>query len=169
MVTFYSQYKVFPHADCGYCGCPSCVSALRRYCEGEMRLDECLYFRAGMYNEDDFNPVKETSNRWNLKPGVTMSQQCAVDPKRKAVEVYLSQPENLRYGFFDMITADKVIYLYVAGMGFSPALGIGILERDTRVLEGYWDGRILCRLALSEQDAFWQQSRFARWLWGAVN
>lgn len=169
MATFYDNYKSFPNADCGYCGCPSCVSALRRYCGGEMRLGDCIFFKAGMFKESSFRPIKYTNSWQHLKPGVTMNQTCAVNPNRRAVEVYLSFPENLKYGFFDMITADKLHYIYLPGMGFSPSLGIGILEQESRVIEGFWDGRVLCRLAMDEQDAFWQLSRFTRWLWGAVS
>ena len=169
MDTFFDNYKKFPKADCGFCGKPSCVSALRSFSSDEFSLEQCIYFQSGKYNEREFKPIQNVNSGWNLKPGITMLLPCAVDPNRKAVEIYLSYPENLKYGYFDMISADKILYIYVPGMGFCPSLGIGRFDRDTRAIWGYWSGQVLCRLALDEQDAFWQISRFTRWLWGAVN
>jgi len=169
MVTFYDNYRRFPKTDCGYCGNLSCITALRKFCLGEFDLDECIYFKAGSNRAGDFTPVPVVSNRWELKPGITYVLPCAVDPNRTAMEVYLSYPENLRYGFFDMITADRILYMYIPGLGFSPSLGIGILQQAGRSVEGFSNGQVLSRLALDREDALWQLSRFTRWLWGAVN
>jgi hypothetical protein len=169
MVTFYENYKNFPHTDCGYCGCSSCITALRKFCLGEFDLADCVYFKVGKYREENFFPTPVVNNLWSLKPGITYVLPCAVDPKRTALEVYLSYPENLKYGYFDMITADKIIYLYFPGLGFCPSLGIANLEQGGRAIWGYANGQVLCRLSLDKEDALWQLSRFTRLLWGAVN
>lgn len=169
IATFYSQYVKFPKADCGFCGSPSCVSALRKFCVGEMRLGDCIYFQAGQYREEDFEAVPIVSNIWGRQPGISLIMPCSVDPNRTAMYVYLSYPENQKYGFFDMVTADKIFQYSIPGMGFSPSLGICRIERDGRSAEGVSNGELLARLALDKEDALWQLSRLSRWLWAAVN
>lgn len=170
IANFYANYVNFPKADCGFCGSPSCVSALRKFCLGEMSLGDCIYFKAGYYREEDFKSVPVVvSSVWGRQPGISLVMPCMIDPKKTAMYAFLSHPENLKYGFFDMVTADKIFQYNVPGMGFSPSLGICRIERDSRSAEGVANGELLARLALDKEDALWQLSRLTRWLWAAVN
>jgi hypothetical protein len=170
ITNFYSNYVNFPKADCGFCGSPSCVSALRKFCLGEMSLEDCIYFKAGLYKEEDFEAAPLVTSIWGKEPGISLVKPCDVDPKRTAMFVYLAYPENQKYGYFDMVTADKIFQFNIPIMGFSPSLGIcRIVENDGRTAEGVSNGELLARLALDKEDALWQLSRLTRWLWAAVN
>jgi hypothetical protein len=169
MIAFSNNYKKFPKADCGYCDNPSCITALRRYSVGEMPLSRCIYFKSGSFIEEDFPSSPPNAARWNLKPGINLLMPCFVDPKRMAMDINLADQENQKYGLFDMVTADKIFYLYIHGLGFCPSLGIARLELESRAVEGFSTGQIFVRLALDRHDVFWQLSRFVRMLWGAVN
>jgi len=169
MITFSNNYKKFPKADCGYCGNTSCITALRRYSFDEMSLSRCIYFRSGSLKEEDFPQSPPVVYTWFSKPGINLIAPCAVDPKRTAMDIVLAQTEYQKYGFFDMVTADKIFYLYIPGLGFSPYLGIAMLELEGRCVEGFSNGQVFVRLALDKHDVFWQLSRFVRLLWGAVN
>jgi len=169
MIAFSNNYKKFPKTDCGYCGCTSCITALRRYSLGEMPLSSCIYFRSGSLKEEDFPQSPPVVYTWFSKPGINLIAPCAVDPKRTAMDIVLAQTEYQKYGFFDMVTADKIFYLYIPGLGFSSYLGIARLELEGRSVEGFTNGQVFVRLALDRHDVFWQLSRFVRLLWGAVS
>lgn len=170
IASFYANYLSFPKTDCGFCDNPSCVSALRRFCLGEMSLRDCIYFKAGFYKEEGYEAVPTLKSLWGKHPGINQIMPCGVDPKRTAMYVYLSYPENEKYGFFDMVTADKIFQYNVPGMGFCPSLGIcNMTEPDGRIAEGVSNGELLARLAMDKEDALWRLSKLTRRLWAAVN
>jgi hypothetical protein len=68
-----------------------------------------------------------------------------------------------------MISAEKLFGQSLLELKIAPSLGLARLESDGEAVMGFTEGRILIRRALNEDDAFWQLSRFTRWLWGAVN
>jgi ArsR family metal-binding transcriptional regulator len=166
--SFYDNYLNFPKTDCGYCGCTSCVTLLRRHCAGEASLSGCIYFEAGGYSKEDFVcPTYFTKNK--MEPSVSFVSPCPSDAERVTVEVNLASALHSKYGFFDMISAEKLFGQLLPEMRIAPSLGLARLESDGEAVMGFAEGRILIRRALNEDDAFWQLSRFTRLLWGAVN
>jgi hypothetical protein len=85
------------------------------------------------------------------------------------VEVSLSAPENSKYGYFDMISAEKIFNQFVPGLKISPSLGIARHESEGGDVIGFSEGRVLIHRAENEGNAFWQLSKFVRSLWAAVN
>lgn len=168
MATFFELYKNFPKTDCGYCGSTSCVAALRRHCAGEMPLSDCIYFKTGMYDANTFmcpSPIK----RVPAKPGISYVNPCPSESGMVTVEVSLASDENLKYGCFDIITADKIFGQSIQFAKFSPSLGLARFEADGRAVMAFSEGRVLVRRAPSREDAFWQLSRYIRMLWAAAN
>jgi len=166
--SLYEKYKNFPKTDCGYCGNTSCITMLRRFCSGELPLSECIYFRAGLYNANEFScspPVP----RGTPKPNISYIRPCPTDADRISVEVSLLPPEGSKYGYFDMITLDNIFNHAVPGLRISPSLGIARLESELGDVMGFSEGRVLIRRASNESSAFWQLSRFVRSLWVAVS
>jgi hypothetical protein len=141
---------------------------LRRYCLGELPLSECIYFRAGVYNENDFScgpPVPKGTP----KPTISYIRPCPSDSDRITVEVSLLAPANSKYGYFDMITAEKIFDQVVPGLKISPSLGIARQESEGGDVMGFSEGRVLVRRADNEGGAFRQLSKFVRSLWAAVS
>ncbi len=166
MATFYENYAKFPKTDCGYCGNPSCVTLLRRYSSGDQPITDCVYFKSGLCNEGDFTRTPLVRPQ-SLKREISYVNPCASDADRVAVEVHLS--EDTKYGYFDMITANKLFGAAIPGLKISPALGIARYEIEGKGIMGFSDGRLIIRRASSREDAFWLLSRFVRSLWAAVN
>jgi hypothetical protein len=166
--SLYENFKNFPRTDCGYCGNASCITMLRRFCSGELPISECIYFRAGLYNEKDFScspPVPKEPQ----KPTISYIRPCPTDSERITVEVSLLAPENSKFGYFDMITAEKIFDQVVPGLRISPSLGIARLESEWGDVMGFSEGRVLIRRAANESGAFRQLSKFVRLLWAAVS
>jgi ArsR family metal-binding transcriptional regulator len=166
--SFYDNYLNFPKTDCGYCGCTSCVALLRRHYAGEASLSDCIYFEARGYCKEDFVSPKHFTNT-KTEPSVSYVSPCPSDAERVTVEVNLASDLHSKYGYFDMISAEKLFGQSLPEMKIAPSLGLARLESDGEAVMGFAEGRILIRRALNENDAFWQLSRFIRWLWGAVN
>lgn len=166
--SFYDNYLNFPKTDCGYCGCTSCVTLLRRHCAGEASLSECIYFETGGYCKEDFACPPHFANS-KTEPSISFVSPCPSDAERVTVEVNLASDLHSKYGYFDMISAEKLFGQSLPEMRIAPSLGLARLESDGEAVMGFAEGRILIRRALNEDDAFWQLSRFTRWLWGAVN
>ena len=166
--SLYENYRNFPKTDCGYCGNTSCITMLRRYCSGELPLSKCIYFRAGVYNASNFScspPVPKGMP----KSTISYIRPCPSDSDRITVEISLLTPENSKYGYFDMITAEKIFDQVVPGLKISPSLGIARQESEGGDVMGFSEGRMLVQRADSEGIAFRQLSRFVRSLWAAVN
>ena len=168
MKSIYENYLNFPKTDCGYCGSTSCIGLLRRYCTGEAALSDCIYFQAGVANPEDF-PCKAQSSKGSTRQSIAFVNPCPSDAERVTVEINLASKANSKYGYFDMVSAEKLFGQAVAGLRIAPSLGLARYEFEGRAVMGFWEGRVLVRRALNEDDAFWQLSRFTRWLWGAVN
>lgn len=164
----FENYKAFPKVDCGYCGNSSCISMLRRHCAGEDRLSRCIFFQHGILNEDDFRcelgrPMPAS------KPSVSFVRPCPSSPDVVAAELSLARPENARYGYFDMYTAEKFFGPTSPEVKVSTSLGLARTEPDGRAVMAFSNGRVLIRRARTEEDAFWHLSRMVRLLWAAVN
>lgn len=166
--SFYDNYLNFPKTDCGYCGYASCVTLLRKHCAGEASLSDCIYFEAGVYRKEDF-PCSPHFTKNKTEPSVSFVSPCPSDAERVTVEVNLASTLHSKYGYFDMISAEKLFGQSLPEMRIAPSLGLARLESDGEAVMGFAEGRILIRRALNEDDAFWQFSRFTRILWGAVN
>ncbi len=166
--SLYENYQRFPKVDCGYCGSSSCISQLRRHCAGEARLSDCIFFKEGGLREADFQCSLEKPI--SLKgPSISFVNPCPTAPELVTVEANLTSPEHSRYGYFDMFTAEKLYGKTGHDIKISPSLGLARMEPGGRAIMGFSDGRTLIRRALTEEDAFWQLSRFVRLLWAAVN
>jgi hypothetical protein len=134
-----------------------------------MALSDCIYFRSGLFKEKDFPQSPAVFYSCFSKPGINLIAPCSVDPQRTAMYIVLAETDYQKYGYFDMVTADKIFYLYIPGLGFSSYLGIGRLEQEGRSVEGFSNGEVFVRLSLNRHDLFCQLSRYVRLLWGAIN
>ena len=168
MPSIYDLYKEFPKADCGYCGNTSCIAALRKHCAGEMKLSECIYFKSGECNESDFKSPAILP-KTDAQPGISYVNPCPSDSGRVTVEVSLTSPENLKYGVFDMVTADKIFGQIIPYLKISPSLGLARFDYGDMAVMAFSEGRVLVRRALNQEDAFWQLSNSIRKLWAATN
>jgi len=167
MNSIFEAYSKFPRADCGYCGNPSCITALRRHCSGEMPLDKCLFFRTGAFDPGLIRgPAARDSPS---KPGISYINPCPSDAKMVTVEVSLASGVHAKHGYYDMISLDRIFGRFIPSLKVSPSLGIARIEHDGRAIMAFKEGRMLIRRALSEEDAFLQLSRAMRQLWAAVN
>jgi len=160
-------YSRFPKADCGYCGNPSCITALRRHCSGEMPLDQCIFFRTGALDPQSIRcpPATESSG----VPGISYINPCPSDAHAVTVEVSLASGEHAKHGYYDMVTLDRILGGHVPSLKVSPSLGMARIELEGRSIMAFGEGRILIRRALDEEDALLQLSRAMRQLWAAVN
>jgi ArsR family metal-binding transcriptional regulator len=166
--SLFENYKNFPKVDCGYCGNPSCITMLRRACAGEVPLSGCLYFKAGIYNDDGFE-CRMDLPKSEPGPYVAFVNPCPTAPEQVTVEVNFSTREHAKSGFFDMVTLEKIFGQAIAGLRISPSLGLARLEVGGSSIMAFTEGRVLIRRAQDEGEAFWQLSRFLRQLWAAVN
>lgn len=168
MKSLFENYRNFPKVDCGYCGSSSCISMLRRYCVGVSRLSDCIFFKEGNLKEADFQCVLDKKRIPN-GPSISFVNPCPTAPELVTVEVNLASAEYSKYGYFDMVTAEKIYGKIEHSVKISPSLGLARMEPDGRAIMGFCDGRTLIRRAQTEVDAFWHLSRFVRLLWAAVN
>lgn len=168
MKNFFENYKSFPHADCGYCGNTSCVAMLRNCCIGKSKFEECIYFKAGVYDEESIHCSHPQLRSY---PGQAISyiRTCPTEPSKVTIEVNLLPPGSSPYGYFDMITADKILGKTVPGLKISPSLGIARMESENGDVMGFSEGKIVIRRGTDEGRALWQISRFVRLLWATVN
>ncbi|MGQ9759868.1 MAG: hypothetical protein ACUVQ5_04805 [Candidatus Methanomethylicaceae archaeon] len=168
MKNFYENYKSFPHTDCGYCGNPSCVTMLRKYCIGKSKLEECIYFSAGAY---DVENIYCSLPQLRSSPGQAISyvRPCPTEPSKVTIEVNLLPSVSSPYGYFDMITAEKIFNRTVPGLKISPSLGIARIESENGDIMVFSEGKIVIRRGKNEERAFWQISRVVRLLWATVN
>lgn len=166
--SLFENYREFPKVDCGYCGCGSCISLLRRHCAGEAELSDCLFFKEGRLEEAGFECAPERP-RPSKGPSIYFVNPCPTAPELVTIEANLALPEHSKYGYFDMFTAEKIFGKTGHEVRVSPSLGLARMEPEGRAIMGFSDGRTLIRRALNEEDAFWHLSRFVRLLWAAVN
>lgn len=167
MRSFYELYKKFPQVDCGYCGNASCVTALRKYCIGKFSLEECLYFKKGLYNKEDFKD-KPAPTASTIPAGLKYISPCPSDSSMVTAEASLNSASN-RLDYFDFITAEKLFGRNYGAMNISPTLGIARFEIDGKAVMAFFDGRVLIRRALDKEDALWHLRTSIRRLWAAVN
>jgi hypothetical protein len=133
-----------------------------------MELSECIYFKSSAYDESDFQCPSAITNN-DAQPGISYVNPCPSDSGRVTVEASLANPENLKFGFFDMITAEKIFGLFVPYLKISPSLGIARFDYGDVAVMAFSEGRVLVRRALNQEDAFWQLSNSIRKLWAATN
>lgn len=167
MNTIYDAYLKFPRRDCGFCGNTSCIAALRRYCSGQMGLEECLFFRTGAFSPDSVRCPP--SKKFDVAPGISYVNPCPSDSSRVTVEVSLATELHSKHGYYDMVTLDNIFGKSTPTLKVSPSLGITRMEDDGRAIMAFSEGRMLIRRASGQDDAFWQLSRSIRQLWAAVN
>ncbi len=168
MRIFYDNYKVFPQLDCGYCGNPSCVTMLRKYCIGESSLGDCIFFKTGVFNEANIScspPVLRTPTNQRI----SYVRPCPTEPNRVTIEVNVLPTDHSHYGYFDMITAQKIFSQTIPALKISPSLGVARMESENGDVMVFSEGKIVIRRGADEKRAFWQISRVARLLWATVN
>ncbi|MGC8936886.1 MAG: hypothetical protein ACP5KV_05940 [Candidatus Methanomethylicaceae archaeon] len=168
MRTLYEIYKNFTHRDCGFCGSPSCLTMLRKYCLGKSRLEDCIYYKSGALAPPkiSYSPTKIGS-----PPGERISyiRPCPSEPSKVTVEVNILPTNHSPYGYFDMITADSIFDWQIHNMKISPSLGIARIESENGDLTIFSGGKIVIRRGADERRAFWEISRAVRLLWATVN
>lgn len=167
MNSIFDAYLKFPRTDCGFCGNTSCIAVLRKYCSGQMPLEECLFFKTGAYAPDSIQCPP--SKKYDHEPGISYVNPCPSDASRVTVEVSMASGEHIKYGYYDMVTLDGIFGKSIPSLKVSPSLGIARIEDDGRAIMAFSEGRMLIRRAASQDDAFWQLSKSLRQLWAAVN
>ncbi len=167
MHSIFDAYSKFPRANCGYCGYPSCITALRKHCSGEMPLSKCIFFKTGAFDPGAIScpEISKTAR----EPGISYVNPCPSDASRMTVEVSMASAEHAKHGYYDMITLDGIFGKSSPSLKISPSLGIVRIEQDGRAIMVFSEGRMLIRRALGRDDAFWQLSKAMRQLWAAVN
>ncbi|MCX8182394.1 MAG: hypothetical protein N3D12_04690 [Candidatus Methanomethyliaceae archaeon] len=168
MRTLYDYYKLFPHTDCGYCGNTSCLTMLRRYCLGNSDLNSCIYFKSG---ERQTPKISYSPPPLRLPPAENISyiRPCPSEPTKVTIEVNVLPKIHSPYGYFDMITADKIFDHQISNLKISPSLGIARIESEAGDVMIFSEGKVIIRRGADERRAFWEIGKAIRLLWATVN
>jgi len=127
--TFYDNYMDFPQMDCGYCGNTSCLAMLRKYCVGKSHIKDCVYFRSGarIIPKISYSPP---ALRTLHTEKITYIRPCPSEPSKVTIEVNVLPEDHSPYGYFDIITADKIFDRRIPNLKISPSLGIARIESE---------------------------------------